>query len=346
LSRAEYSTLDRILHRLALGQAIIAEASFDIDQSLFRSGRSASGTGEHVFIAGLARGGTTVLMRRIHASGQFRSLTYRDMPFVLMPRLWEKMTRRSMRQMEKTERAHADGVMVDYDSPEAFEEVFWRILDGDGYIRTDRLTIHQPGEAVLRRYVGYVQAILDSGKHGATRYLAKNNNNILRLPAIASTFPQSTIIVPFREPVQHANSLRRQHLHFLAGHDRDAFMRDYMTWLAHHEFGSDHRPFMFADEVNPYTPELLDYWLYSWVHVYHWLSRNAPGNTVFISYESLCDPASHAWPALARKIGIDPEGPAPERLDLRQSIVPDSPDASLAKQAQAVYADLRQRESE
>jgi hypothetical protein len=79
---------------------------------------------KHVFIAGLARAGTTILMRRFYASQAFRSLTYRDMPFVLAPTLWRKLAAQSGRNLVTAERAHGDGILVDIDSPESFEEVF------------------------------------------------------------------------------------------------------------------------------------------------------------------------------------------------------------------------------
>ena len=39
---------------------------------------------EHVFITGLARSGTTILLNALYKSNIFASLTYSDMPFVLL----------------------------------------------------------------------------------------------------------------------------------------------------------------------------------------------------------------------------------------------------------------------
>jgi hypothetical protein len=91
LEPSDYSFGERLLHRLALGFPVISEISFDIDALLFNKKKDISFE-KHVFISGLARAGTTILMRSFYETGQFRSLTYRDMPFVLMPGIWQKVS--------------------------------------------------------------------------------------------------------------------------------------------------------------------------------------------------------------------------------------------------------------
>jgi hypothetical protein len=302
-----YSALDRLLHRLALQLAPVAEMSFDMDQQ--RVGPMAPDLCEarHVYVAGLARAGTTVLMRRFHASGAFRSLTYRDMPFVLAPNLWKSLSATSKRKLKAAERAHGDGVRVDADSPESLEEVFWRVFDGRRYITQDQLHAHAPDTSLRESYQRYVGAILASGAAGQTRYLSKNNNNILRLDTISRAFPNALILVPFRRPIDHARSLLRQHLHFREVHAGDRFARHYMTWLVHHEFGADHRPFRLGMDGKAPLPEdttCLDYWLELWLRTYRWLLETAPETVVFVGYEDLCsDPA--VWQRLAALAGID-----------------------------------------
>ena len=49
---------------------------------------------------------------------------------------------------------------------------------------------------------------------GSARYVSKNNANIARIPLIARLFPDAIILVPFRNPMDHAGSLLRTHLLF------------------------------------------------------------------------------------------------------------------------------------
>ena len=186
-----------------------------------------------------------------------------------------------------------------------------------------------------------MRAVLVSGETGATRYLSKNNNNILRLSSLRKAFPDALIIIPFRHPAAHAASLKRMHQAFTADQAEDAFVRDYMGWLAHHEFGGDHRPFRFDGFIPGVTPDTDTYWLTLWQSVYGWLLANAPEDAVFVCYEDLCaDPA--IWQKLAQKAGIDP-GPAETGFSSANKPAPDAGDNALHQGCMALYEGLRAR---
>jgi hypothetical protein len=248
---------------------------------------------KHVFICGLARAGTTVLMRSFYSTGKFRSLTYRDMPFVLMPRLWKRFFKIFHMHGESEERAHGDGIQVDFDSPEAFEEVFWRTFSGNEYIFEKSLRPYEVQEDISDQFHSYVQNIVDSADDvNQTRYLSKNNNNILRLNSIRTEFPNAVILIPFREPRQHAFSLLQQHLNFCKRGATDAFSVKYMEWLGHYEFGVGHKPFAFEADFSrsccEHDAKKIDYWLNIWISTYEYLLLTAPYRSVFVSFEVLC----------------------------------------------------------
>lgn len=110
--------------------------------------------------------------------------------------------------------------------------------------------------------------------------------------AIREIFPDAHILIPFREPLAHANSLLRQHMHFSKLQEDSPFIRSYMNWLGHFEFGLDHKPFLFDQndcEVDTdYSTFDLAYWLQLWCRTYDWLERSAPEGSVFVSYRELC----------------------------------------------------------
>lgn len=249
MEESDYSFSDKLLHHLVLGIPLVGKASFELDGILHHERKDQVGQ-KHVFISGLARAGTTVLMGAFYATGKFRSLTYRDMPFVLMPNVWKKLSTSFRVQEQAIERAHGDGIHIGYDSPEAFEEVFWRTFAGKEYVLDDGLQPHDASDELICQFRLYIQRIVDSSNdRNQQRYLSKNNNNILRLPAIRKAFPNALIVVPFREPLQHAISLLNQHHKFCARHSSDKFSYDYMRWLGHHEFGMTHKPFLFEKET-------------------------------------------------------------------------------------------------
>lgn len=330
---SEYSALDRLLHRLALGP--LAEMTHDIERARFL-GTAPQSDGSHVFVTGLARSGTTVLLREIHGSGKFASLTYADMPFVLAPNSFAFMSRRAVRRSRLAERAHGDGIMVGQESPEALEEVYWRVVDGASYIKPDHLAPHRLTRELLDGYLDYVRLILRA--KGSSRYLAKNNNAILRLAPLSRNLPRSTFLISLRDPLQHAQSLLAMHRRFLGA---DSFTQSYMTWLGHHEFGATHRPFRFAGAATR-DPMTLDYWLTLWLEVHAAIAavEEVQSNVAFVPYEAISrDPA--VWRRVARRIEIAAD-PLHEIKPIAERR-PDPHDAGLAKAAQALHARLSER---
>lgn len=325
MSDLGYSFSSRLLHRIALQSKAIAEISFDIENIVF-SKKDHAFTENPVFISGLARSGTTMLMRYLYETGEFRSLTYQDMPFVLMPNLWKKLSMRKAAG-ELKERAHQDGILVSFESPEAFEEVFWRVFAGDQYIAKDRLKLQKTKSDVLNKFRDFIRnAILSADKSQQLRYLSKNNNNILRLDYLKKSFPSAKIIIPFREPLQHALSLLNQHTHFSGIQKENKFSLDYMNWLGHFEFGLNQKPFDLNqsetfNKMENSPKSSLDFWLLSWKNYYEFASQNTVENDLFFCYEEFCSSPADVLKRLFQLLetsgetdGIEPFKPSAKKI--------------------------------
>ena len=335
----DYSIGARVLHHMALDWPIMGEMAFDVERSLFLKSSPDPIPGKHVFVSGLARAGTTILMREVHKSDQFASLTYADMPFVLCPNAWNIISRRSSKERPAEERAHGDGILVDVNSPEALDEVFWRVFARQEYIKCDGLYPHTPDEETLSYYRDYIRLVLRHRKK--TRYLSKNNNNILRISALHRQFPNAVFLVPVREPLSHAQSLLSQHRRFLS---RNGITRRYMIWLGHHEFGAAHRPFVLDAGSARFTDaSSLDYWLEQWVRCYSYLdqvSQVCRDRTYFVPYERLCN-LPVVWKRITEVIDVDDQGTT--QFKKSEKTVEESPDPQMTKTAGDLYSRIRQR---
>jgi hypothetical protein len=349
LSDSVYDLKSRLLHRLALGSTIVGQACFDLECALCKPDTEIDT--RHVFVTGLARAGTTIVMRKLYQSHRFRSLTYRDMPFIMMPGVWKRLSAGARKAAIESERAHGDRLSVSFDSPEAFDEVFWRTFCQDDYIKDDRLIAHAATDDVKEQFSTFFEHVISSGGGGGgggagapMRYLSKNNNNVLRMPTIKSALPDAVFVIPFRDPSQQAASLLNQHRRFCALHGKDAFTRQYMTWLGHHEFGSDHRPFRLAnvaDRLDEFEIDDINYWLALWNMVYQSLKECAPAGSLFVSYEELCaDPVTHLR-ALCRAVDV----PAPDAFEIKLAAHRDvfGAEAKLLSDCDALYAELSAR---
>lgn len=343
MQQDSYNRVDRVFHQIALGGNVTPEFFFDLETSLFGKNLPEVSRGKQVFVSGLARAGTTVLMRILHETGQFASLTYRDMPLVMSPNLWRKLSSGAEKKGVEAERAHGDGLSISFDSPEALEEVFWRTFCGNDYIRKDRLVPMNADDDVLINFRQYVGLILK--RYDRTRYLSKNNNSILRLPSLCRAFPEATVLVPIRHPATQAASLLHQHQHFLEVHEANEFSRKYMTWLVHHEFGADHRRFNFVGSTSDRTnqrPEDLGYWIELWIDAYSYLEKVAEelgAQIEFVCYEDLVGNPVFAKSRLSDKLSLE----IGDALELRKA--PEYPliENERISEAVTIYDRLRSK---
>ena len=299
-----YNRIEQWLHWIALEPKTMRKISFELECS-YALAEEARSDGA-VYVCGLARSGTTVLLRALARVDAFRSLTYRDMPFVLSPNLWRRLSGSATRAPAPGERAHGDRIIVDFDSPEAFEEVYWRTFaeDPEGLATFGRRT---PSPDALEGFAKYRAVIANPrGSTVRRRYLSKNNNNIARLRELALD-PTAVILIPYRDPVACARSLYRQHRHFSAAQRASPFTRRYMAWLGHHEFGLDHKPFDFARAaMDPSLgPDQADYWLDYWIAVHESLCARLGRGMHLVEHDRFCaQPVAMIEPIL-RILGVD-----------------------------------------
>ena len=116
-----YSSSQKLLHKIALSSSLLREIFFDLEKSFFLK-KDFEIDNRHVFISGMARSGTTILLNAIYETNEFASLTYQDMPFILSPNIWSKLNKNNI-LLDKQERAHGDGIKIDTSSPEAFRDI-------------------------------------------------------------------------------------------------------------------------------------------------------------------------------------------------------------------------------
>lgn len=264
-----YNFWQQLLHRIALSSRFMREMMFDFEKSAFLK-KSNTEIQNPVFVTGLARAGTTILLEAIHESGEFASLSYSDMPFLMAPNLWKKISKTDGAQ-QKIERAHSDGLMVNANSPEAFEEVFWAT-----HTRQDGIA----------QFKNYIKLILYN--YQKFRYLSKNNQNVNRIDVLQKLLPRAKILVVFKEPINHASSLLKQHIGFCKAQQQDSFVKNYMDWIKHSEFGLSYQPIT-SENLRHKNPDCIDHWLEQWHLLYDKLINHYEDdpNIVFINGDLL-----------------------------------------------------------
>lgn len=332
----DYSEWSKLLHRMLLNHYNISLQLFYLEKKLFRKSLAAS-RNDFVVVTGLARSGTSALTTLLHRSGPFHSLSYANMPFLLSPNLWKKIYRPKADALK--ERAHGDRMLFGYASVEALEEYFFKAFLRDGYLQDRHLSEHELPEQVYRHYLDYQQLLQE--KEG-TVYLAKNNNFLLRYRSLREYNKDFKVVFIFRDPVEHAYSLYKQHRRFSELQRNDPFALEYMDWLAHHEFGLHLKVFRFGKAAfdTSYSPDTLEFWLQVWLNYYNaYLALPEDPNRILIQYEDFLHHPEKVLQTLSAFTGLSI--PADQVQPFQNDKAYDGPlDATLLHQCREVYGQL------
>lgn len=196
-----------------------------------------------IYVAGLARSGSTILLEILASADGVVTHRYNDYPPLFVPYFWNLLLRHlPKKQLKPVERTHLDGLMITPESPEAFEEVIWM---------TFFPALHQPGATGLldartdnptfeRFYREHVRKLMYV--RGGNRYASKGNYNVTRFNYLSKLFPDARFVLPIREPTGHIASLMKQHALFTKGEQGNPHMLAHLRRIGHFEFGMDRRP--------------------------------------------------------------------------------------------------------
>lgn len=300
-----------------------------------------------IFITGLPRAGTTVLLEVLAGCEQFSYHTYQDMPFIFTPLMWRDFTAKYAKADTPKMRAHNDGIKINQQSPEAFEERFYVSFFADKY-QGDTLSADdyrdENGKFELF-YRHHIQKLIyrDGGNK---RYLSKNNLNITRISFIKQMFDDALILLPFRHPLQHALSLYRQHMNFTQLHKENPFAKEYMAAIGHFDFGENFKPVNFNQWLDrcDYRSHQLNFWLKYWIACYEYLLEHCPGDTCLVGFESINSQPQAYLKALGEYIDVPVDDLLKVGCRIRtiepRTIDPSAYDKHLLKKAEEIYQTL------
>lgn len=263
-----------------------------------------------IYVCGLARSGTTILLESLFEAQGIATHRYRDYPFVMTPLWWHRFTEFFARKQEPSERPHQDGIQITRESPDAFEEPIWMSFFDQ---------IHEWGHShVLNEkcanpdfdafYSDHIKKILLLRK--GHRYLSKGNYNVLRLEYLHRLFPDACFVVPVRHPLAHVHSLVRQHKLFCDYAKSDPRIPEYLTHVGHFEFGPQRIPSIVSGEqsrqIRLAFEQGEDYLGYAlqWSAIYEYIHRLKHSDKLIASririvrYEDFCSDPEETYRSL------------------------------------------------
>jgi Sulfotransferase family len=255
-----------------------------------------------IFICGLARSGSTILLECLAGHPDTATHRYRDYPGVMAPVFWDRISARLYAQNSPPmERAQGDGITVTPESAEAMEEMLWMAFHPHSHEPAcdNRIGPHAVAPHFAAFYRDHIRKLL--WLRQGRRYLSKGNYNLVRLGALIEIFPDARIIVPLRDPVTHIASLMRQHALFSAAETRYPAALRYMQRVGHFEFGLDRRPLNVGNaEATAAVQNLwrhgseVEGWSLYWANLHDYLAMRLGEDallgkaTLVVRFEELC----------------------------------------------------------
>jgi Sulfotransferase family len=295
LSRTDY-----LLLRAAQSGAGLFRSLGDVESSILRRRLNAIPIESPVFLCGLARSGTTILLQELSRVPGVGTHRYRDFPFLMIPSLWNRFLDWARVQKPSTERPHLDRIRVTAESPEAFEEPLWQFFLPHLHAADalHRLTGERRFDEFEAFFKDHIRKILLT--RGQQRYLSKGNYNVVRIEYLATVFPDARFIIPIRHPFTQVRSLVRQHSLFTEYARKDPRVPRYLAAAGHYEFGPQRVPIRLSHEAGD---RIRDAWqrghdaagyAIQWAEIYRFVDRlrcdtiGLAERILVVRYEDFC----------------------------------------------------------
>lgn len=269
-----------------------------------------------VYVCGLARSGSTILLELLSRVEGVATHRYCDFPFQSVPWLWNKYLRKVKSVPTPIERPNGDRILIDRESPEAMEEPLWMMFFQNLHSTkfSQALTEATNCPSFSQFYDSHVRKMLLIRR--GNRYICKNNYNVGRIAYLLKLYPDAHFIVPIRHPWTHTHSLVTQHLRFSEFARANSRVGWYLQAAGHFEFGPQRIPIQFDCTAATQTlgcwargDEHLGYAV-QWKEVYGLVQRlrDTPleiANRIHvIRYEDFCKEPRREFSALLRETGF------------------------------------------
>ncbi len=256
-----------------------------------------------IYIVGLARAGTTIILEMLSKHPFLASHKYRHFLMPYFPHRFSRIIDQSRFFTKPRERVHKDGIFVTRESPEAVEEIFWQdfFTNSHNEENSNILSRTMSKPKFEQFYRNHIRKLLLNQR--CSRYLAKNNYNITRLEYLDRIFPNVKFLLIIRNPVNQIASLIKQTSLFREMEKDNPLLIDWHRITGHSEFGHYQKCINTGDnelihKIRRLWKNEKTYvkgWAYYWSSIYDYVmnlletNKKIKESTLIIRYEDLCE---------------------------------------------------------
>ena len=252
-----------------------------------------------VYITGLARAGSTILLEFLSKSKEAATHRYTDFPAIYTPYFWGSFLDKVLpKNPKEQERPHKDGIMITLSSPESMEEMLWRSFFKNLHNpkKNSILSNNVKNDKFEKFYKEHLKKIIL--KRGSTRYISKANYNLTRIPYIKKLFPTAKSILLVRDPKKHIASFIKTDKYVSDIQKKHPLVLSHFNKSAHFEYGLNKKPVNCGSDNSDImelfkSGENVRAWARYWSRINRYLfeisnSKELAGSTLLIKYEDLC----------------------------------------------------------
>ncbi len=323
----------RVVTRLAHELAPVFWGLSHLESRLMRRRLARWPVDRPIYICGIARAGTTITLELLHHHPAVATHRYYHLPIPQLPH-WSSRLIASLplAPARPVERIHADRLRITKDSPEMVEERIWMAYFSRLHTEAESnvLGAETQNPRFERAYRDHIRKICAT--QARSRYGAKNNNLVTRLPYLRRIFPDARFVLVVRHPLAHVASLHKQHRLFTRLCEADPDLARFLAIAGHFEFGP---PLRFIHVGNDSLRRIRTQWRQSrfaeawatyWASIYGYVADVLTADpklaeaTRVVRYEDLCRDSGPTIDGLLRHTGLDPEPFAETRSRYAQTL--------------------------
>ncbi|MFQ5740746.1 MAG: sulfotransferase [Acidobacteriota bacterium] len=274
-----------------------------------------------IYICGVPRCGTTIMLEMLSRHPSLACHTYVDMLQPYTPYFWNKLASRFASLRDKpTERLHQDRIKVTPFSPESVEELLW-LRYFNNLHSTDRsclLTAEDADPRFDAYYTDHLKKLLLL--KARERYLTKANYDTTRLLYLHRLFPDARFLLMIRHPVNHISSLMKQDRLIRQLAEQDSRILRTIRMTGHFDFGESKCWLNLGDgprveeTCRAYTAgRKARAWAMHWSAMYDLVFEqlqthtDLARSTLIVPYEELCERSAEMIDAILSHCQLDGE---------------------------------------
>ena len=231
-----------------------------------------------IIVLGYPRSGTSLITSLLNLNTKISSFEYRDLPFILCFYFWNKVNYLYYSSNKKFERSHKDKLLINYKSPDAFEEIFWSHYLED-YKKTGfkKILDEKYENKKLEFFLDINIKKIIFVRRKIPFYISKNNYSLFRLKYLLKLHPGTKFLVCIRNPIHQCYSAAKTDLRF---YNQNVINKKFFyetDFLCHFEFGYNKKSLKNYDSENNNYSSLINsyiFYLKEWIFFYQFFLDN------------------------------------------------------------------------